>query len=156
MLSPLFKDLLKKCICISLLFVIIKKTKSIFSLFLIVNFIQKPHLKKIIYTYLQTGKRTLAQGILKMDKLIAAEKEMYFDSPATTAQKVDFEVNPDKYHEFLNINPIWSFLGMSKEEYFKLSVQDKTTYIPKYYKHMLDGKSIFLLCFCYFMCYDLS
>ena len=79
-----------------------------------------------------------------MDKLIAAE-EMYFDSPATaTAEKFNFEVNADKYRDFLRINPIWSYLGLSKEEYFKLSVQEKTSYIHKYYKHMLDGKSMFL------------
>ena len=88
-----------------------------------------------------------------MDKLIAAEKEMYFDSPAPTSstQKVDFEVNTDKYREFLSINPIWSFLGMSKEEYFKLNVQDKTMYIEKYYKHMLDGKSVYFIVFLLFL-----
>ena len=88
-----------------------------------------------------------------MDKLIAAEKEMYFDSPvaASSTQKVDFEVNTDKYREFLSINPIWSFLGMSKEEYFKLNVQDKTMYIKKYYKHMLDGKSVYFFCFWLFL-----
>ena len=84
-----------------------------------------------------------------MDKLIAAE-EMFYDSPAaTTAEKVDFEVNEDKYRDFLRINPIWSYLGLSKEEYFKLSVQEKTSYIHKYYKHMLDGKSTFFCC-CFF------
>ena len=84
-----------------------------------------------------------------MDKLIAAEKEMYFDSPTLTSstQKVDFEVNTGKYREFLSINPIWSFLGMSKEEYFKLNVQDKTMYIEKYYKHMLDGKNVYFFLF---------
>ena len=88
-----------------------------------------------------------------MDKLIAAEKEMYFDSPAPTSstQKVDFEVNTDKYRDFLSINPIWSFLGMSKEEYFKLNVQDKTMYIEKYYKHMLDGKNVYFFCFWLFL-----
>ena len=86
-----------------------------------------------------------------MDKLIATEQEMYFDSPAATAtEKVDFEVNADKYHEFLRINPIWSYLGLSKEEYFKLTVPEKTSYIRKYYKHMLDGKSSFFLLFCLF------
>ena len=85
-----------------------------------------------------------------MDKLIATEQEMFFDSPAapTATDKVDFEVNADKYREFLRINPIWSYLGLSKDEYFKLSVPDKTSYIHKYYKHMLDGKSLF---FCYFL-----
>ena len=87
-----------------------------------------------------------------MDKLIATEQEMFFDSPAAPAatEKVDFEVNADKYREFLRINPIWSYLGLSKEEYFRLSVPDKTFYIHKYYKHMLDGKSSF---FCYFVCF---
>ena len=84
-----------------------------------------------------------------MDKLIATEQEMFFDSPAaTTTDKVDFEINADKYREFLRINPIWSYLGLSKDDYFKLSVPDKTSYIHKYYKHMLDGKSLF---FCYFL-----
>ena len=84
-----------------------------------------------------------------MDKLIAVEEEMFFDSPAaSTAQKVDFEINGDKYRDFLRINPIWSYLGLSKEEYFKLSVQEKTSHIHKYYRHMLDGKSLFLFFFC--------
>ena len=84
-----------------------------------------------------------------MDKLIATEQEMFFDSPAapTATDKVDFEVNADKYREFLRINPIWSYLGLSKDDYFKLSVPDKTSYIHKYYKHMLDGKSLFFLLF---------
>ena len=85
-----------------------------------------------------------------MDKLIAAEEEMFFDSPvATTAQKVDFEVNADKYRDFLRINPIWSYLGLSKEEYFELSVQEKTSHIHKYYRHMLDGKSVSFFLFCF-------
>ena len=72
-----------------------------------------------------------------MDKLIAAE-EFFFDSPAastttTTAENVDFEVNADKYRNFLRINPIWSYLGLSKEEYFKLSVQERTSNIHRYY-----------------------
>ena len=42
-----------------------------------------------------------------MDKLIAIE-EMDFDSSAasTTNQKVDFEIDSDKYRKYLNINPI--------------------------------------------------
>ena len=88
-----------------------------------------------------------------MDKLIATEQEMFFDSPAapSATEKVDFEVNADKYREFLSINPIWSYLGLSKEEYFRLSVPDKTAYIHKYYKHMLDGKSMFFVIFCLFL-----
>ena len=85
-----------------------------------------------------------------MDKLIAVE-EFFFDSPATTtaAENVDFEVNAEKYRKFLHINPIWSYLGLSKQEYFKLSVQEKTSHIQRYYKHMLNGKicCFFLFCF---------
>ena len=90
-----------------------------------------------------------------MDKLIATEQEMFFDSPAasTATEKVNFEVNADKYREFLRINPIWSYLGISKEEYFRLSVPDKTSYIHKYYKHMLNGKSSFFLLFLFVFCY---
>ena len=83
-----------------------------------------------------------------MDKLIAVE-EFFFDSPAaTTTENVDFEVNAEKYRNFLQINPIWSYLGLSKEEYFKLSVQEKTSHIQRYYKHMLDGKICFFNFFC--------
>ena len=83
-----------------------------------------------------------------MDKLIATEQEMFFDSPAaTTTEKVDFEINSDKYREFLRINPIWNYFGLSKNEYFGLTVQEKTSYIQKYYKHMLDGKSSFFVCY---------
>ena len=78
-----------------------------------------------------------------MDKLIAAE-EMFFDSPAVPAsEKVDFEVNADKYRDFLRINPIWSYLGLSKDEYFKLGVQEKTSHIQRYYRHMLEGEHLF-------------
>ena len=90
----------------------------------------------------------LVQSILKMDKLLAVE-EFFFDSPAAatnTAENVDFEVNPEKYREFLRINPIWSYIGLSKEEYFRLSIQEKSSHIHKYYKHMLNGKiRLFLL-----------
>ena len=84
-----------------------------------------------------------------MDKLIA-EEEFFFDCPATTtttaaAENVDFELNAEKYRKFLHINPIWSYLGLSKQEYFKLSVKEKTSHIQKYYKHMSDGK----ICFSY-------
>ena len=83
-----------------------------------------------------------------MDKLIAVE-EFFFDSPAATttnaAENVDFEVNAEKYRKFLHINPIWSYLGLSKQEYFKLSVQEKTSHIQKYYKHMSDSKIRFFL-----------
>ena len=84
-----------------------------------------------------------------MDKLLAVE-EFFFDLPAPAAaniaEKVDFEVNPEKYREFLRINPIWSYIGLSKEEYFRLSIQEKSSHIHKYYKHMLNGKKrLFLL-----------
>ena len=84
-----------------------------------------------------------------MDKLFAVE-EFYFDSPAATTnatEGVDFEVNADKYRKFLQINPIWSYIGLSKEEYFKLSIQEKTSHIHKYYKHMLNGKNRLFLFF---------
>ena len=89
-----------------------------------------------------------------MDKLVAAEQEMFFDSPVATKapEAIDFEVNADKYREFLRINPIWSYLGLSKEEYFKLSVQEKSSHIIKYYKHMVNGKSSFLLLLLFFFC----
>ena len=88
-----------------------------------------------------------------MDKLIA-EEEFFYDSPATTtAENVDFEVNAEKYRKFLHINPIWSYLGLSKQEYFKLSVQEKTSHIQRYYKHMLDGKICFF--FFFFSCFFL-
>ena len=78
-----------------------------------------------------------------MDKLLEVE-EFFFDSPVATAnvaENADFEVNPDKYRKFLQINPIWSFIGLSKQEYFKLSVQEKSSHIHKYYKHMLNSKN---------------
>ena len=80
-----------------------------------------------------------------MDKLIAV-KEMQFDSAVvpTANQKIDFEVDPDKYCKYLTINPIWNFLSLSREEYFNLSVSDRKSYIEKYYKHMMNGKN---LCF---------
>ena len=85
-----------------------------------------------------------------MDKLIAVE-EFFFDSPATTttsaAENVDFEVNAEKYRKFLHINSIWSYLGLSKQEYFKLSTEEKTSHIQRYYKHMVDSKICFFLFF---------
>ena len=91
-----------------------------------------------------------------MDKLIEVE-EMQFDSPnlSTTNQKVDFEVDPVKYRQYLTINPIWSFLSLSKDEYFNLSVGDRKVYIEKYYKHMLNGKNLFIIYFFYFVCIEL-
>ena len=76
-----------------------------------------------------------------MDKLIAIE-EMEFDSSnATTAnQKVNLEIDPEKYRSYLSINPIWDFLSLSKDEYFKLSVEDRKSHIENYYRHMLNGK----------------
>ena len=92
-----------------------------------------------------------------MDKLIAVE-EFFYDSPATSStENVDFEVNAEKYRKFLDINPIWSYLGLSKQEYFKLSVQEKTSHIQRYYKHMLDGKICFFIFFySFFVDFDLS
>ena len=82
-----------------------------------------------------------------MDKLFAVE-EFYFDSPAATStESAGFEINADKYRKFLQINPIWSFIGLSKEEYFKLSTLEKTSHIHKYYKHMLNGKSRYFFLF---------
>ena len=76
-----------------------------------------------------------------MDKLIAIE-EMEFDSSnATTAnQKVSLEIDPEKYRSYLSINPIWNFLSLSKDEYFKLSIEDRKSHIENYYRHMLSGK----------------
>ena len=83
-----------------------------------------------------------------MDKLIAVE-EMQFDSAVvpTANQKVDFEVDPDKYRKYLTINPIWNFLSLSREEYLNLSIGDRKSHIEKYYKHMLNGKNLFLSLF---------
>ena len=76
-----------------------------------------------------------------MDKLIAIE-EMEFDSSiATTAnQKVNLEIDPEKYRNYLSLNPIWNFLSLSKDEYFKLSIEDRKSHIDNYYRHMLNGK----------------
>ena len=76
-----------------------------------------------------------------MDKLIAIE-EMEFDSSATSTvnQKVDFQIDPAKYRKYLSVNPIWNFLSLSKDEYFKLSIDDRKMHIENYYKHMLNGK----------------
>ena len=84
-----------------------------------------------------------------MDKLIAVE-EMEFDSPAASSatQKVDFQIDPAKYRDFLNLNPIWNFLSLSKDEYFKLSIAHRKMHIENYYKHMLSGKLHF---FCIFL-----
>ena len=82
-----------------------------------------------------------------MDKLIAIE-EMEFDSPAvsTANQKVDFEIDPDKYRKYLTVNPIWNFLSLSKDEYFNLSIGDRKSHIENYYKHMLNGKNHCFVC----------
>ena len=89
-----------------------------------------------------------------MDKLIAIE-EMDFDSPAvsTANQKVDFEIDPDKYSKYLTINPIWNFLSLSKDEYFNLGIGDRKSHIESYYKHMLNGKNYCFICFfsCFFL-----
>ena len=82
-----------------------------------------------------------------MDKLLAIE-EMEFDSVASTSnQKVDFEIDPDKYRKYLNINPIWSFLSLSKDEYFNLSISDRKSHIENYYRYMLNGKNRFFFSF---------
>ena len=91
-----------------------------------------------------------------MDKLIAVE-EFFYDSPATSStENVDLEVNAEKYRKFLDINPIWSYLGLSKQEYFKLSVQEKPSHIQRYYKHMLDGKIYFYYFVSFLVDFDLS
>ena len=88
-----------------------------------------------------------------MDKLLAVE-EMDFDSVAsTTNQKVDFEVEPDRYRKYLNINPIWNFLSLSKDEYFNLSISDRKSHIENYYRHMLNGKNRFFSFFFLFLSY---
>ena len=76
-----------------------------------------------------------------MDKLIAIE-EMEFDSSTapTANQKVDLEIDPEKYRNYLTVNPIWNFLSLSKDEYFKLSIGDRKSHIENYYRHMLNGK----------------
>ena len=78
-----------------------------------------------------------------MDKLIALE-EMEFDSSSvasTAKDKVNFEINPEKYRSYLTINPIWNFLSLSKDDYFKLSAEDRKSHIENYYKYMLNGKT---------------
>ena len=77
-----------------------------------------------------------------MDELIAVE-EIQFDSPATIAENA-VEVNEEKYCKYLTINPIWNYLGLSKQEYSKLSINERKSHIQKYYKHMYDGKISFL------------
>ena len=76
-----------------------------------------------------------------MDKLLAIE-DMEFDlSTATSSnQKVNFEIDPEKYRNFLTINPIWNFLSLSKDDYFKLSTEDRKSHIENYYRYMLNGK----------------
>ena len=76
-----------------------------------------------------------------MDKLLAIE-DMEFDlSTATSSnQKVNFEIDPEKYRDFLTINPIWNFLSLSKDDYFKLSIEDRKSHIENYYRYMLNGK----------------
>ena len=87
-----------------------------------------------------------------MDKLIAIE-EMEFDSStaSTNNPKADFEIDPEKYRNYLSINPIWNFLSLSKDEYFKLSIGDRKLHIENYYKHMLNGKIQYFFYF-YFFC----
>ena len=92
-----------------------------------------------------------------MDKLIAIE-EMEFDSSiATTAnQKVNLEIDPEKYRNYLSLNPIWNFLSLSKDEYFKLSIEDRKLHIENYYKHMFNGKiCCFRLIIHFFFCFQL-
>ena len=83
-----------------------------------------------------------------MDKLIAIE-EMEFDSSTAISakDKVNFEIEPEKYRNYLSINPIWDFLSLSKDDYFKLSTEDRKSHIENYYKYMLNGKT----CCCFFV-----
>ena len=76
-----------------------------------------------------------------MDKLLAIE-EMEFDSSTatTTNQKVNLEIDPEKYRNYLSVNPIWDFLSLSKDEYFKLSTEDRKSHIDNYYRYMSNGK----------------
>ena len=91
-----------------------------------------------------------------MDKLLAIE-EMEFDSVASTSnQKVDFEIDPDKYRKYLNINPIWSFLSLSKDEYFNLSISDRKSHIENYYRYMLNGKNRFFFFVSFLLFYRFS
>ena len=76
-----------------------------------------------------------------MDKLIAIEEMEFDSSTATTAnQKVNLEIDPEKYRNYLSVNPIWNFLSLSKDEYFKLSIEDRKSHIENYYRYMLNGK----------------
>ena len=81
-----------------------------------------------------------------MDKLIAIEQMEFDSSTATSAnQKANVEIDPNKYRTYLNINPIWNFLSLSKDEYFKLSLEDRKSHIENYYRHMLNGKICLIL-----------
>ena len=80
-----------------------------------------------------------------MDKLIAIEEMEFDSSTATNAnQKVNLEIDPEKYRNYLSVNPIWNFLSLSKDEYFKLSIEDRKSHIENYYRHMLNGKICFV------------
>ena len=77
-----------------------------------------------------------------MDKLLAIEQMEFESSVATTAsQRVNLEIDPEKYRNYLSINPIWNFLSLSKNEYFKLSIEDRKSHIENYYRYMLNGKT---------------
>ena len=83
-----------------------------------------------------------------MDKLLAIEQMEFESSVATTAsQGVNFEIDPEKYRNYLSINPIWNFLSLSKDEYFKLSIGERKSHIENYYRHMLNGKICVLTLF---------
>ena len=87
-----------------------------------------------------------------MDKLIAVE-EMEFDSPVAISAKgkPNLEVDPEKYRNYLSVNPIWDFLSLSKDDYFKLSTEDRKSHIENYYKYMLNGKRRYCFRFFFFI-----
>ena len=108
-----------------------------------------PTIQQYFIYELRTGKLLLVKVSHQiMDKLLAIE-EMEFDSSATSTvnQKVDFQIDPEKYRNYLSLNPIWKFLSLSKDEYFKLSADDRKMHIENYYKHMLNGKHYSFLYF---------
>ena len=74
-----------------------------------------------------------------MDKLIAIE-EMEFDLSTASTANQNLEIDPEKYRNYLAVNPIWNFLSLSKDEYFKMSIEDRKSHIQNYYRHMLNGK----------------
>ena len=90
-----------------------------------------------------------------MDKLFAVEQMDFDSTTSTTNQKVDFEIDPDKYRKYLNINPIWNFVGLSKDEYFNLNISDRKYHIENYYRHMSNGKNRCFVLFCFYLYFGL-